>query len=492
MTSLRRRVDFNLASQPSREERLARNPTLHFEDSSDEEEERRLQEEEEEERRLSAINGEASEATSGKRKTAPQTDQEIEAEYATTTKKRKPRITLQPSHVIGTEGLVKIRTEFPTILSKRRSKTKRSVQLAAAYSRSLRKAYQQWAFQLFPGLAMEDVLSRIETFGSKREVKDYMQTMRDMTRNEHLEKVLGKDRAEKMLQELEAGLQKQNVEEEMAKDDFIIAGEEIPMEEEEEEGMRDVSSTPLSTRGAAPAVTPAIDSDSEEELDFVQTAKPTTMQTNSALLDTDDEDEGELERVTAADSAEGEQETPQANNVTRSDSPSSFDVSAASEQRKDASEGKEDDDEPVRPTTNATSSIAQTSSAFHDIDEEDDDSLEETKETPEEKATENTEHSSDIVNSGVNETPKMSPLQVDNGKLDNGKSEGEKANEQSTELMDLDQNFDLEEKSASIQGQEKLVREKNSKVDKKENEVSSPAETQVDSKSNEFAHELNM
>eukprot|EP00547_Thalassionema_nitzschioides_P013376 CAMPEP_0194261186 /NCGR_PEP_ID=MMETSP0158-20130606/45896_1 /TAXON_ID=33649 /ORGANISM="Thalassionema nitzschioides, Strain L26-B" /LENGTH=743 /DNA_ID=CAMNT_0039001301 /DNA_START=41 /DNA_END=2272 /DNA_ORIENTATION=- len=384
MSTLRRRVDFNLAT--SREERLARNQ-ITYDDSSDEEEQRRIQEEEEEERQLSAINGEAAEESNRKRKTGPQTDQEIEAEYATTTKKRKPRVTLQPSHVIGNEGLVKIRTDFPTILPKLGQRNQKSVQAAAAYSSRLINAYKQWAFQLFPGLGMEDVLSRVETFGSKREVKDYLQTMRDVARNEYLEKVYGRDQAEKMLNELESGLEKQKEEdnEEMVREESIIPGQDIPMEEAAEEAAEVSSPPPAASRVAAPAVTPAVDSDSEEELEFAPAAKPASAQTNSAFLDTDDESSGDEEAGAGAiGKKENKENTDPLSDTTSSGSheasmnqlsPSRVNNSAASGNfaESESDEAEMDDDEVVPAVNNTALASAPINSAFLDTDDEDDD-----------------------------------------------------------------------------------------------------------------------
>jgi len=384
MSTLRRRVDFNLAT--SREERLARNQ-ITYDDSSDEEEQRRIQEEEEEERQLSAINGEAAEESNRKRKTGPQTDQEIEAEYATTTKKRKPRVTLQPSHVIGNEGLVKIRTDFPTILPKLGQRNQKSVQAAAAYSSRLINAYKQWAFQLFPGLGMEDVLSRVETFGSKREVKDYLQTMRDVARNEYLEKVYGRDQAEKMLNELESGLEKQKEEdnEEMVREESIIPGQDIPMEEAAEEAAEVSSPPPAASRVAAPAVTPAVDSDSEEELEFAPAAKPASAQTNSAFLDTDDESSDDEEAGAGAiGKKENKENTDPLSDTTSSGSheasmnqlsPSRVNNSAASGNfaESESDEAEMDDDEVVPAVNNTALASAPINSAFLDTDDEDDD-----------------------------------------------------------------------------------------------------------------------
>jgi hypothetical protein len=185
-------------------------PTNRFADSSDDEEdeeERRLAEDEEQERLLSEQHGEAEEsATATRNKRQSETD--IEAEYGSTAKKVK-RPTLTPAILMGPKGLIRIRSEFGRKV-RWPSSCKRREDAAAAYSRSLIQMYKSFCYDLFPASAFQDVLTRIESFGSKKEVKTYLQTMREEIRNNHLENVYGKEKANHMIQELEHGLKQQH------------------------------------------------------------------------------------------------------------------------------------------------------------------------------------------------------------------------------------------------------------------------------------------
>lgn len=278
MTSLaaRRRID---SARPSRQDRLANRFVHDTSDEESEDEETRLQrEEEEQERLLSEANGEAAEAATT---TKTQTDQEIEAEYATTAKKRKPRLTLQPKHVIGADGLLKIRSDFVAL---KKPKTL-SIDAAASYSRRLVLKYKSWSYDLFPSLAFEDVLSRVETFGPKREVKAHLQSMRNDVRNAYLEKIMGKDLAARMIDELEDGLRKQEE-----------VGQEVVPEEESAPPSTPVepritrATTTTETARTPPAA--IVDSDSEEELEFARApTSKATKPTAADFMDTDDEEE---------------------------------------------------------------------------------------------------------------------------------------------------------------------------------------------------------
>eukprot|EP00550_Attheya_septentrionalis_P006587 CAMPEP_0198289340 /NCGR_PEP_ID=MMETSP1449-20131203/7553_1 /TAXON_ID=420275 /ORGANISM="Attheya septentrionalis, Strain CCMP2084" /LENGTH=554 /DNA_ID=CAMNT_0043987649 /DNA_START=80 /DNA_END=1744 /DNA_ORIENTATION=- len=163
--------------------------------------------EEEEERALSERFGEAGETSSNKRKSE---DDDGDAGETLVIKRSRP--TLTPTHLMGTKGLLRVRNEFPSQLKYRvpTNNTKgRDLLAAASYGRLLVGAYRNFCHNLFPGLAFEDTLTRIESFGGKKEVKAYVQNMRDDVRKDHLEKIYGKERAGKMLQELEYGLRLQ-------------------------------------------------------------------------------------------------------------------------------------------------------------------------------------------------------------------------------------------------------------------------------------------
>ena len=202
--------------------------------------------EEEEERHLSEQYGEAGDdsgaARSNKNKRQANTHMTEEdaaaakefEEQVRAKKKKKKQTTLEPIHLKSAKGLIYIRRSFPTQIIKYRhpknavsslnskiaggSGSSRSAKLAqkiaitsqinaaASYSRSLVSAYHDFARELLPTLAPEDVYLKIEDLGSKKEIKDYLQLMRDEFRKEYLTKIYGKDKAERILNELEYGL----------------------------------------------------------------------------------------------------------------------------------------------------------------------------------------------------------------------------------------------------------------------------------------------
>lgn len=194
-------------------------------------------EEEEEERRLSAEHGEAGEDNPSRRKrpansrgnqtTFSEADAAAAKEFEDKVRAKKSRPVLQPAHLKGSKGLVFIRRSFPTQVIKFRAPSAASkvlgagarsnkyaqkmnqqaqITAAAQYSRSLMSGYRGFASELFPSLAPEDVFLKIEDLGSKKEVKDFLQIMRDELRREYLDKIYGADKAGRILNELEHGL----------------------------------------------------------------------------------------------------------------------------------------------------------------------------------------------------------------------------------------------------------------------------------------------
>ena len=182
-------------------------------------------EEAEQERLLSERFGEAGEAPSEKRKTAAAaTDQDIAAELAGEVRRaKKSRPTLQPADLTGpANGLNRIKNEFNDQAKYRgvdrarlkargqrltRDQLRRAeLNAAAAYSRDLVGAYRNYCRDLFPALAFEDTVARIENLSSKKEVKDYVEIMREDVRRQHLVKIYGADKTDRMLAELESNL----------------------------------------------------------------------------------------------------------------------------------------------------------------------------------------------------------------------------------------------------------------------------------------------
>jgi Replication Fork Protection Component Swi3 len=189
------------ASGLSRKDRLAVNRNYYISDEDDDSlSEEEIDEGQESENYLSKDTQSENGNSLNKRK---QTDQEIADEYAAASKKRKSRPTFQPKHLTGAEGLIKIRSDMSSL---KYPQNQTSIDAAASYSSTLVKAYKNWADSLFPGLAFDDILLRIETFGSKREIKSFLTQMRNEVRDAHLEKLFGREKAAKYIQELEEGL----------------------------------------------------------------------------------------------------------------------------------------------------------------------------------------------------------------------------------------------------------------------------------------------
>ncbi|KAL7527611.1 hypothetical protein ACHAWF_002248 [Thalassiosira exigua] len=195
---------------------------------------------EEEERRLSALHGEASD---GRRKRPPATKAKgpalteedaaaaKEFEERVLKKSKRARPTLTAAELKGPSGLIRVRRSFPATVRKHREAPSRSkgaraagslarkrndaaeIDAAASYSRSLMRAYRSFASELFPVLAAEDVFLKIEELGSKKEVREYLQLMRDEAREEHLKGIYGEERTKRVLHELEYGLARRGCDE---------------------------------------------------------------------------------------------------------------------------------------------------------------------------------------------------------------------------------------------------------------------------------------
>lgn len=201
--------------------------------------------EEEEERRLSELHGEAADDDGGsgrKRKrtnnndTTKLTEEDAAAAKEFEEKIRK-KISKRPQFTpqlltSGTKGLVYVRRSFPSrvakfrtvvdtkkvnnnnIMDKRQKEVYKKrlqttqINMAARYSSSLLSAYTDFARSLFPSLAPADVFLKIEDMGSKKEIKDFLQVMRDDVRKEYLLKVYNGDvgKVERLLSELEYGI----------------------------------------------------------------------------------------------------------------------------------------------------------------------------------------------------------------------------------------------------------------------------------------------
>lgn len=192
---------------------------------SDSEEDEDLDDyEEEQERLLSEAYGEAEEGPGGggNKNTTDVTTKLTDAEIASALnregakqKNARRRIpVLDCKTLTGPKGLIKIRHEFrsykyrPPKQSSTNKKVQweRNVQAAANYLSTLMRAYQDFATTLCPSEHHSDTFYKIHQLGSKKEVKDYLNSMREDMAREYLESIYGREKAEKYIHELEHGL----------------------------------------------------------------------------------------------------------------------------------------------------------------------------------------------------------------------------------------------------------------------------------------------
>jgi hypothetical protein len=201
-------------------------------------------EEEEEERRLSEQFGEVEEAdgTNKRKRSSTNAETKLTEEDAAAAKQfeeevrlktKKVRPTLQEKDLKSSKGLIFIRRSFPTQVQKYRHvpltnkvrgtgsksnklaqkmNTNAHINAAATYSRSLMGAYREFANELFSSMAPEDVFLKIDQLHSKKDIKDYLQLMRDEFRKEYMEGIYGGEKANRILNEMEYGLKVHPVE----------------------------------------------------------------------------------------------------------------------------------------------------------------------------------------------------------------------------------------------------------------------------------------
>jgi hypothetical protein len=201
---------------------------LHDSSSSEDEEEQLLREEQEQERLLSEQHGEANDASSNTNTNSNkrQSDAEIaNALNSNAAKRKKPRVTLTAEKLVESRGLIAVRHDFqkvkyrkpqPIKASSKTAKNKnvlkrkqfdREIKASATYIGKLMLAYQEFALDIAPNMHYNDTFHKIQDLGKKTEVKTYLNTMREDICKQHLEKMYGRDRAEKYSNELENGLQ---------------------------------------------------------------------------------------------------------------------------------------------------------------------------------------------------------------------------------------------------------------------------------------------
>ncbi|KAG7379129.1 hypothetical protein PHYPSEUDO_009027 [Phytophthora pseudosyringae] len=89
---------------------------------------------------------------------------------------KRRRNLLRESHLVSAEGLKKVHRTFPYQVSA--DVSGREAQALA----SLVKMYKQWAFDLYPGLNLEDFVERAETLGKGHQVQGLVTELREKER----------------------------------------------------------------------------------------------------------------------------------------------------------------------------------------------------------------------------------------------------------------------------------------------------------------------
>lgn len=186
-------------------------------DSSEDDELDRLRHEEALDQALADRYGDEAEEASQKKRV--QSADEIAAAYDKQPRKRQKRPELTLAALTGVDGLIRLPTDLAKI---RLARNQPKVVASADYALAIVEAYKSFCYHLMPSMAFEDVLHKIEKLGSKKELKAYLSNMRNDVRNRHVERLYGREKAEKMLQELEIGLRQQADAEEYGGDEEAL------------------------------------------------------------------------------------------------------------------------------------------------------------------------------------------------------------------------------------------------------------------------------
>ncbi len=167
------------------------------------------EEEMEAEALLSRRHGEAAETTSSSKPKASKrgaTDQDIADEYAQQEKqekrkRRKVHRTITPDDLIKSKGLTVVRNGIaPRFQNAKHSATNKSM---AKFSRRLVAAYADWMDDMTGGLTLQEMHWKLRGMSSKTQIKQYLGDMRNKVRDDHVERLLGLEKAQRLLGQLE-------------------------------------------------------------------------------------------------------------------------------------------------------------------------------------------------------------------------------------------------------------------------------------------------
>lgn len=248
--------------------------------------------------------GKDSTPSNKKRQTAEEIRKSLALEEKKKTRPPRPKLTIE--HLTGTQGLLRVQTDFRTLHQKHKITSKTDTKGAAAFGRALQQHYETFCEDLFPSAAFEDVLLKIEQLGSKREIKNYLEHLRQSVRREHLEKIYGVEKAEEMMSEYEMGLRQQQEQdaEFLATTTTALDPKDDPRDDEEAPKMTSApfleaekpaateDSPPKSVSPTAPTLSgirPIALADSDDELEFTTTSEPPSKR--KRVIEDDDEEE---------------------------------------------------------------------------------------------------------------------------------------------------------------------------------------------------------
>lgn len=109
---------------------------------------------------------------------------EGEGEVELKKKARKKARVFNEDVITNRDGLLRIYQEFP-MSCKFRGRGKETEDL-----KRLLGLYKEWAFQLYPNLALPDILERCDSLGGRGKVRSHMEQLRDRERCRYLNEVL--------------------------------------------------------------------------------------------------------------------------------------------------------------------------------------------------------------------------------------------------------------------------------------------------------------
>lgn len=251
------------------------------------------------------------------------TDQDIAKEYAEQEKEKKKKArrnvqrTITPEDLIKPKGLTVVRNglapKFHSFApnndrastgSKKKNDTKsqytKTTQSMAKYSRRLVASYSNWMDDMTNGLSLQEMSWKLRSLGSKAQVKQYIAEMRNQVRDDHIERLLGLERAENLLKQLEGYYNDQGQEQEQDQDEEIedlgpISDEEDhnhnPHQQDKDQNQTEDSASIAS--GVAITVQGVSGSSKVDQKVQQHELRRRLIKERNALIDSDDEEEEE-------------------------------------------------------------------------------------------------------------------------------------------------------------------------------------------------------